>query len=218
MLRKEDERSSAAAARTSRTWPRGCARVTFVRSLLAHARLDGIDTTAAEAIPGVRVLTGDDVDCRRSGRCRFPASTTRMGRPVVAKDVVRFVGEIVAIVVSDDRATGADAAELVMVDYDPLPAVVDPQEAAEGRGAALPGAWDERRRADAAGRSTTRRLFDGCDVIVSDTLVSQRLAPCPLEPRSAAARSARTAGSRCGSRRRRRTRTKMASPVLGMEP
>ena len=52
-----------------------------------------------------------------------------MGRPVVAKDVVRFVGEIVAVVVSDDRATGADAAELVMVDYDPLPVVVDPEEA-----------------------------------------------------------------------------------------
>ena len=50
-----------------------------------------------------------------------------MGRPLVAKDVVRFVGDIVAVVVSEDRATGADAAELVMVDYDPLPVVVEPR-------------------------------------------------------------------------------------------
>ena len=62
-----------------------------------------------------------------------------MGRPLVASEVVRFVGEIVAIVVSDDRAAGVDAAELVAVDYDPLPAVVDPRVAGEGRGAALPG-------------------------------------------------------------------------------
>ena len=69
-----------------------------------------------------------------------------MGRPFLAVDRVRFVGDIVAIVVSDDRATGADAAELVFVDYDPLPAVVTPRGRCEGRGAALPGRRHERRR------------------------------------------------------------------------
>ena len=110
-----------------------------------------------------------------------------MGRPVVAKDVVRLVGEIVAIVVSEDRATGADAAELVMVDYDPLPVVVDRRRGAEGRDAPLPGRRIERRRPDAASRRTRggslRRLR-------RDRLrhVGQPAdGACPLEPRSTAA-------------------------------
>ena len=136
----------------------GAATITFVRSLLAHAKINGIDTSAAEALPGVRVLTADDVDLPTFGPLPF-GFPEDMGRPVVAKDVVRFVGEIVAIVVSDDRATGADAAELVMVDYDPLPVVVDPRGGAEGRDAPLPGSGDERRRADAAaGRQRGRPL------------------------------------------------------------
>ena len=110
-----------------------------------------------------------------------------MVRPLVATDVVRFAGEIVAIVVSEDRVSGADAAELVMVDYDPLPVVLDRRGRREGRGAALPGARDERRRDGPARRSTTRTLFDGCDVVVSDTVWSQRMAAAPMEPRSAAA-------------------------------
>ena len=109
-----------------------------------------------------------------------------MGRPLLAEDVVRFVGDIVAIVISDDRATGADAAELVLVDYDPLPAVVRPADAAKDEVLLFPEAGT-----NVAARSGSpdhdEKLFDGCDVVVSGTLVSQRMAPCPLEPRSAAA-------------------------------
>ena len=104
----------------------------------------------------------------------------------MAVDVVRFVGDIVAIVISDDRATGADAAELVLVDYDPLPAVVGPEDAAKDEVLLFPEAGT-----NVAARSGSpehdEKLFDGCDVVVSGTLVSQRMAPCPLEPRSAAA-------------------------------
>ena len=110
-----------------------------------------------------------------------------MGRPLIAKDTVRFVGDIVAIVVSDDRATGADAAELVFVDYDPLPVVVKPEDAAKDEVLLFPDVGDERRRAlrlararrEAVRRLRRRRLRARC--------VSQRMAPCPLEPRSAAA-------------------------------
>ena len=96
-------------------------------------------------------------------------------------------GDIVAVVVTEDRAAGVDAAELVLVDYDPLPAVVDPEEALAGRRAALP----ERRRrtcARASGaRRPTRRSSTAATSSSPGGLVSQRLAPCPLEPRVVAA-------------------------------
>src|SRR6185437_2966377 len=164
----------------------GAASITFVRSLLAHAKIGGIDKSTAEAIPGVRVLTADDVDLPTFGPLPF-GFPDDMGRPVVAKDVVRFVGEIVAIVVSDYRATGADAAELVMVDYDPLPVVVDPQEALKDETLLFPDAGSNVASRTQPPAAHAADLFDGCDVTVSGTLVSQRMAPCPLEPRSTAA-------------------------------
>ena len=163
----------------------GAASVTFVRSLMAHARINGIDTSAAEAIPGVRVLTADDVPLPAFGPPPFGLPPA-MGRPLVAKDVVRLVGEIVAVVVSDDRASGTDAAELVMVDYDPLPVVVDPEESLRDELLLFPEAGT-----NVAGRTApaahAEDLFDGYEVTVSGTIVSQRMAPCPLEPRSTAA-------------------------------
>jgi carbon-monoxide dehydrogenase large subunit len=164
----------------------GAASITFVRSLLAHAKINGIDTSAAEELPGVRVLTADDVDLAAFGPPPFGFHPDT-GRPVVAKDVVRFVGEILAIVVSDDRATGVDAAELVMVDYDPLPVVVDPEEAFKDETLLFPGAGTNIVARTQPPAANADDLFEGCDVTVSDTLVSQRMAPCPLEPRSTAA-------------------------------
>jgi carbon-monoxide dehydrogenase large subunit len=109
-----------------------------------------------------------------------------MGRPVVAKDVVRFVGETVAIVVSEDRASGADAAELVVVEYDPLPAVIDPEDAVRDEVLLFPEAGTNIG-ARTRPAPQDENLFEGCDAVVSGTLVSQRMAACPLEPRSAAA-------------------------------
>jgi aerobic carbon-monoxide dehydrogenase large subunit len=164
----------------------GALHVTFVRSLLAHARVVGVDTTAAEALPNVQVLTGADLDGVTTGPPPLPVLEQRMRRPVVAKDVVRFVGDIVAIVLSEDRATGADAAELVSVEYDPLPVVVDPVEAAKDDVLLFPDV--ETNTAGHAGSPEhDENLFDGCEVVVSDTLVSTRMAACPLETRSAAA-------------------------------
>ena len=98
--------------------------------------------------PAYSVLTADDIDLPTFGPLPF-GFPEDMGRPVVAKDVVRFVGEILAIVVSEDRATGVDAAELVMVDYDPLPVVVDPEEALKDETLLFPG----RGRTSPRGRS-----------------------------------------------------------------
>jgi aerobic carbon-monoxide dehydrogenase large subunit len=163
----------------------GALSVTFVRSLLAHARLVSVDTAAAEALPDVQVITGADLDVS-TGPPPIPVLEQGMRRPVVAKDVVRFVGDIVAVVISPDRASGADAAELVAIEYDPLPVVVSPVDAAKDEVLLYPEIGT-----NLAGRAGSpehdENLFEGCDVVVRDTLVSTRMAACPLEVRSAAA-------------------------------
>src|SRR5262249_51066339 len=163
----------------------GALTVTFVRSLLAHARVVSVDTSAAEALPDVQVFTGADIDVT-TGPPPIPVLESRMRRPVVARDVVPFVGDIVAVVLSPDRETGADAAELVAVEYDPLPVVVDMVEAAKDEILLYPEVGTNvAGRAGRLDHDTT--LFDDCEVVVSDTLLSQRMAGCPLEVRSAAA-------------------------------
>ena len=153
--------------------------------MLAHARITEVDVSAAAALPGVQVLTSEDLDLP-AWPPAFPGLNQTMGRPLIAREVVRFVGDIVAIVISDDRAAGADAAELVMVDYEPLPTVVKPEDAAKDEVLLFPEAGT-----NVAARSGSPdhddELFDDCDVVVAGTLVSQRMAPCPLEPRSCAA-------------------------------
>ena len=186
VLRKEDPRFlRGEASYVENLELEGALTITFVRSLLAHARIVSVGTSAAEALPDVQVFTGVDIDVS-TGPPPIPVLEQRMRRPVVAKDVVRFVGDIVAVVVSPDRATGIDAAELVMVEYDPLPLAVTTVDAAKDEVLLYPEIGTNV--AGRAGRSDhDPRLFDGCDAVVRDTLVSQRLAACPLEVRSAAA-------------------------------
>ena len=187
VLRTEDGRFLRGQGRYVENLPLDDAlHVTFVRSLLAHARIGGVDASAAEALPGVQVLTGADVDVGPFGPPPLPGLNAAMGRPLVAKDVVRFVGEIVAIVVSENRATGVDAAELVLVDYDPLAVAASVHDAVKDEVLLFPEVGTNvAARSGAAERDES--LFDGCEVVVSGRHVSQRMAGCPLEPRSAAA-------------------------------
>jgi aerobic carbon-monoxide dehydrogenase large subunit len=187
VLRKEDPRFLRGRGRYVENVPlAGAASVTFVRSLLAHARILEVDVSAAEALPGVHVLTAAALDLPLFGPPGVPGLNQGMGRPLIAKDVVRFVGDIVAIVISDDRAAGVDAAELVFVDYDPLPVVVKPEDAAKDEVLLFPEAGTNLA-ARSGSTEHDEKLFDDCDVVVSGTVVSQRVAPCPLEPRSCAA-------------------------------
>jgi carbon-monoxide dehydrogenase large subunit len=187
VLRKEDPRFLRGEGLYVENLPlAGAATVTFVRSLLAHAKIGEVDTSAAEELPNVRVLTAADLDLPTYGPPPFPGLNPAMGRPLIAKDVVRFVGDIVAIVISEDRATGADAAEFVLIDYDPLPAVVRPADSARDEVLLFPEAGTNVA-AHTGSPDHDEQLFDGCDVIVSGTLNSQRMAPSPLEPRSSAA-------------------------------
>jgi aerobic carbon-monoxide dehydrogenase large subunit len=187
VLRKEDPRFLLGRGRYVENLPlEGALTVTFLRSPFAHARVNGVDATAAAALPNVQVLTGADVDIGPLPPPPLPGLEMGMTRPFVATDVVRFVGEIVAIVVSSDRASGADAAELVAVDYEPLPVAVTPQDAARDEVLLFPEVGTNvAARSGAPERDES--LFDGCDVVVAGRHVSQRMGGCPLEPRSASA-------------------------------
>jgi aerobic carbon-monoxide dehydrogenase large subunit len=163
----------------------GALHVTYVRSTMAHARILSIDVDEATAAPGVvAVFTAADLDIGP-----FPASmpmlNQQMLRPLLATDVVRFVGEPVAAVVSEERAQGVDAAEMVIVDYDPLPVVVDAEAAASTDLLLFPEAGTNDALVFDLGSDP--QLFDGCEVVVRQRIVNQRLAPCPMEPRASAA-------------------------------
>ena len=159
----------------------GLLHVAFVRSTIAHARIESIDTTEAAAMPGVAaVYTADDLDLRpHHGMPLLPAE---LARPPLAHDVVRFVGDIVAAVVAETRAQAVDAAELVIVDYDPLPIFVDPEAAlADDAPASFPDHGSNLAIHLQFGEDDPT-IFDDADVVVGGRFVNQRVAPVPMEP------------------------------------
>jgi carbon-monoxide dehydrogenase large subunit len=168
----------------------GACHVHFVRSAVAHARIRSVDVSAALAKPGViAAFTGADLAELPLMTPPMPAMINeRMGQPLLARDVVRFVGEPVAVVVTESPYQGEDAADLVDVDYDMLPAVVDMAEAARGESAVLfPAAGSNVAASFGDAGALAADLFDGCEVVVSRTIVNQRVAPAPMETRAAAA-------------------------------
>jgi len=164
----------------------GALRVTFVRSDWAHARILGIDASAATALPDTQVFTAADVDLGTFPLPPFLGIDERMQRPFIASDRVRFVGDIVAAVLTENRGLGVDAAELVEVEYDPLPVVIDPREAARDEVVLFP-ALGTNICLHRPPESPDQDLFADCDVVTEGTMISQRLAACPVEPRSSAA-------------------------------
>ncbi len=163
----------------------GAAAAAFVRSTIAHARIAGVDASEARSAPGVlAVFTAADVDLEPAPP-DMEILDQRMVRPWLAADVVRFVGEPVAVVVAETAAAAEDAAELVWVDYDPLPAVIDPVEALEDEVLVHADAGTNVAFRLPAGRHTVD--FDDCEVVVTERIVNCRVAACPLEGRAAAA-------------------------------
>src|ERR1044071_6271205 len=118
----------------------GTLHVAFVRSMYAHAKINSVDTSAAVAAPGVvAVYTGKDVASKiEPVPCAGALPDLKVpDHRVLATDKVYFVGHPIAAVVATDAYAARDAADLVMVDYDELPAVVDAEEAAKGGGAVI---------------------------------------------------------------------------------
>ena len=103
-------------------------RAAFVRSPHAHAVIKSIDSSAAEGMPGVfKVLTAENLGLEGGVPCAsnpFGGAVTTK-RPILAEGKVRMIGEPIAIVVADSQAAARDAADRVVVDYDPLPVVID---------------------------------------------------------------------------------------------
>lgn len=158
----------------------------FVRSIHAHGSLRAIDAEAAWAAPGVRtVITGADLE---GATDPFPvfgrgADLVPVVHPVLARDRVRYVGEPVALVVADTAEQAADAAELVMVNVEELPALLDPREAqtAPSLHDAAPGNVLLRTR---LGSGAVEAAFAAAHAIVSQTVRVPRLIAAPLEPRA----------------------------------
>ncbi len=157
----------------------GLLHLVFVRATIAHGRINSIDIADAGRSPGVvRVLTASDLELPVVHG--FMILNPKAGRPPLAVDKVRFVGDVVAAVVAETRQQAVDAAELVVVDYDPLPAVVD-AESALASDAALQ--FEEMGTNLAAGFRDPAGPdpLDGAAHVVRLRLDNQRVAVMPME-------------------------------------
>ncbi|MPY91482.1 MAG: molybdopterin-dependent oxidoreductase [Acidimicrobiia bacterium] len=198
VLRREDpDLLTGSGSYVDNLQPEGLAHVTYVTSPVAHARVTGLDLADARGAPGVLgVYVAADLETfgLEWQPAPNPAFNKEMRRPYLARDEVRYVGEPVAAVVTEHPYQGPDAADLVVVDYEPLPPVVDPEAAARDDGLAYPEAGTNlvlalRTKGEPAD-------FGDCDVVVSSRLVNQRVAPAPIEGRTALANWSDGPGSR----------------------
>ena len=155
-----------------------------LRSPLAHARIVSIDTTAAAAHPKVKaVVTGKDLEGLGLGWMPTMSADTQA---VLATDKVRFQGQEVAFVVAEDRYSARDALELIDVEYEELPAVVDARTALDD---GVPVIRDDQEgRTDnnifdweAGDAAEADRVFDAADVVVERDMIYPRCHPAPLE-------------------------------------
>jgi carbon-monoxide dehydrogenase large subunit len=166
--------------------PADAVYATFVRSAMAHAQITGVDTSEALDIPGViGVYTAVDLGLQANPPS-MPMLDQQMLRTRLATDRVRYVGEPIAVVISDTAAAGADAVDMVYVDYEPLPAVVTAADSVQDETLLFPEAGTNVVFAGPS--QADDDFFDGCEVTVDLTFNNQRIAPCPLEVRATVAR------------------------------
>ena len=177
----------------------GMKHLVFKRSDIAHGRIRSIDTSAAEAMDGVdAVFTGAQI---AEFLAPMPIGTPFPSPPhhAVAVDVVRYVGDPVAVVVARDRYVAKDGADAIVVQYDPLPAVVDPELAMTGQPTVIHADFPNNLAValvpsgsgvDASGTvddSTVDKAFAEADVVISQRMLNQRLVPNAIEPRGVVA-------------------------------
>ena len=162
----------------------GALYATFVRSPWAHARITGIDTTELNGQEGVRAFTATDLGLADRPP-PLPGFDAHWSRPLLAGERVRFAGEAVAVVLAESKERSADAAELVLVDYEPLPVVTDAADAARDQVVLFEAAGTNVCLERPASRGDAE-LFEGCEVTTEGVLTSQRISACPIEPRATA--------------------------------
>jgi len=159
----------------------------FVRSACAHARIKAIDVEAARTMPGVHaVFTGEDI-AQKIKPLRVSGSSLlrQIKLYPLAVDKVRYFGEPLAVVVADNRYLAEDAVEVVSMDYEPLPVVVDPEAAMEPASACV--------HEDVGSNIVYKyhfatdgidKVFQQADVVIKERIRSHRITACPIEPRA----------------------------------
>ncbi len=170
----------------------------YVRSPHAHAKINGVDISAAEAMDGVvKIFTGQDIaDAGLAGsicgwQVDFKNGDTMKEppHPIMVADKVRHVGDPVALVIAEDKYTVRDAAELVAVDYDILDAVVDPKAAAQDGAALVHDDVPNNTIYDweIGDKAATDAAFENAHRITKLSYHNQKLVPNAIEPRAALA-------------------------------
>ena len=164
--------------------PTDALHVAFVRAMTAHGRIESIDVEDARTMPGVvDVVTGADLDVPPLRSSPFLEQS--VPQPLLATDVVRFVGEPVVAIVAETARQAADAAEAVWPDITPTTPVLDPEAAIDSDVVLFPEAGTNVVLAQ--GDDVGPDSLDA-EVVVVQRMVNQRMAPVPLEGRVAAAR------------------------------
>jgi len=171
----------------------GLVHAAMLRSPHAHARIRSVDTARAAKVPGVlAVYTGKDTaGVLKPMPCAWliPNSDLKVAEyPCIATDVVRYAGDIVAVVVAETDYQAHDALDLIDVDYEPLLAVVDPQRAAaDGASLVHDGVPGNQAFHWVVSGGDVEAAFSSAEVVVKDRIVQQRLIPTAMETRSAVA-------------------------------
>ncbi len=161
--------------------------VVFARSAVAHGMIVSINTDEARSMPGViGVFTAENLGLEPTASPFNPA----VARTLLASTKVRWVGEPIVAVVADTYEQATDAVQTIVVEIDPLPALVDIEESlasdlhlyeAAGSNAVFDSAFV------GGTRNSGPEFFETCEVVLNQTILNQRVAPCPLEPRAGAA-------------------------------
>jgi carbon-monoxide dehydrogenase large subunit len=168
----------------------GTVYAAFVRSPYGHAKITSVDTSAAKDDPHVlAVYTGDDLHHAHGLKSSLPVAHKMVDLKtpphyMLALDEVRFLGEAVAIVVADSPYTAKDAAESVVVVYEELPVVVDPDKAIAGPPYVHQSLGSNVAFTMPFSAGDPDKAFAEADVTIKQRIVNQRVAPVPIEPRS----------------------------------
>jgi aerobic carbon-monoxide dehydrogenase large subunit len=185
--RNEDRALLTGAARYLPDLRHGQLYATFVRAAMASARLRAIRTEQALAAPGVvAVATAAELGLRPIRAHLSDVLSPAFDRPPLAQGSVRFVGEAAAVVVAESPSAAADAAQLVEVDYEALPVVVDPEEALAPDAFVL---FPEHasNRAHELRLASSRDPLDDAEIVVRSRFVNQRVSAAPMETNGALA-------------------------------
>jgi aerobic carbon-monoxide dehydrogenase large subunit len=163
----------------------GMLHACFVRSPFAHARINGIDASAALALPGVHaVFSAEDLnpDVKEAWHAVAGKDVPDTPRPPLAEGEAKFVGDPVALLIAENRYLAEDAIELVDVDYEPLPAIADFTNAVNSD-VVVHSAYPDNVAGGMAGAPPDEDTFSSAAYVVSEHVYQQAYVPVPIETR-----------------------------------